>query len=91
MCQTAALPRPTNNPTINYNHMAGAFYFDLGARYSVTDGITAFVKVDNVFNKDPVAAPQTNTGLDVNPALYDTIGRIYRAGCPVQFLMRDYG
>ena len=44
-----------------------------------------FVKVDNVFNKDPVAAPQTNTGLDVNPALYDTIGRVYRAGVRFNF------
>jgi outer membrane receptor protein involved in Fe transport len=47
--------------------------------------MTAFVKVDNAFNKDPVPAPQTNTGLDVNPALYDTIGRIYRAGFRFNF------
>ena len=65
--------------------MAGALYFDVGARYSITDGITAFIKVDNVFDKDPVPAPQTNTGLDVNPALYDTIGRIYRAGFRFNF------
>jgi outer membrane receptor protein involved in Fe transport len=85
VCQTGCPVSTTNNPTINYNHMPGAFYLDLGARYSVTDGITAFVKVDNVFNKDPAAAPQTNTGLDVNPALYDTIGRIYRAGFRFNF------
>ena len=85
VCQTGCPVSTTNNPTINYNHMAGAFYLDLGARYSISDGMTAFVKVDNVFNKDPAAAPQTNTGLDVNPALYDTIGRIYRAGFRFNF------
>jgi iron complex outermembrane recepter protein len=74
-----------NNPTINYNHMAGAFYLDLGGRYSITDKLTTFIKVDNVFDRDPVAAPQTNTGLDVNPALYDTIGRVYRAGVRYNF------
>ena len=41
--------------------------------------------LDNVFDKDPVPAPQTNTGLDVNPALYDTIGRVYRAGVRYNF------
>jgi iron complex outermembrane receptor protein len=84
-CQSGCPASTTNNPTISNNHMPGAFYLDLGARYSITDGITAFVKVDNVFNKDPAAAPQTNTGLDVNPALYDTIGRIYRAGFRFNF------
>ncbi len=60
--------------------MAGAFYVDFGARYHVTDRLSAFVKVDNVFDRDPVAAPQTNTGIDINPLLYDTLGRVYRAG-----------
>ena len=85
VCQTGCPVSTTNNPTINNNHMAGAFYFDVGARYSFTDGITGFVKVDNAFNKDPVPAPQTNTGLDVNPALYDTLGRVYRAGVRFNF------
>ena len=65
--------------------MPGAFYLDFGGRYSVSESLTAFIKIDNVFNKDPVAAPQTNTGLDVNPALYDTIGRVYRAGVRYNF------
>jgi len=85
VCQTGCPVSTGNNPTIDNNHMAGAFYFDVGARYSFTDGITGFVKVDNAFNKDPVPAPQTNTGLDVNPALYDTIGRVYRAGVRFNF------
>jgi iron complex outermembrane recepter protein len=85
VCQSNCPVSTVNNPTINDNHMAGAIYFDLGGRYSVTDKLTAFVKVDNLFDRDPVAAPQTNTGLDVNPALYDTLGRIYRAGFRYNF------
>ena len=45
----------------------------------------SFVKVDNVFDRDPVAAPQTNTGIDINPLLYDTLGRVYRAGLRYNF------
>jgi outer membrane receptor protein involved in Fe transport len=74
-----------NNPTINYNHMPGAFYVDLGGRYSFTDKLSGFVKIDNLFDRDPVAMPQTNTGLDINPTLYDTIGRVYRAGVRYSF------
>jgi outer membrane receptor protein involved in Fe transport len=65
--------------------MAGAFYLDVGARYSVTDKIAAFIKVDNALDRDPVASPQTNTGIDINPFLYETIGRIYRAGVRYNF------
>jgi outer membrane receptor protein involved in Fe transport len=80
VCQSNCPVSTVNNPTISYNHMAGALYFDLGGRYSLTDKLTAFVKVDNLFDRDPVPSPQTNTGLDINPALYDTLGRMYRAG-----------
>jgi outer membrane receptor protein involved in Fe transport len=85
VCQSNCPVSTVNNPTINYNHMAGALYFDFGGRYSVTDKLMAFVKVDNLFDRDPVAAPQTNTGLDINPALYDTLGRTYRAGFRYNF------
>jgi iron complex outermembrane receptor protein len=44
-----------------------------------------FFKVDNLFDHDPAPSPQTNTGLDVNPALYDTLGRTYRVGVRVKF------
>jgi len=65
--------------------MAGAFYFDLGARYAFGDRLAAFVKIDNLFDRDPVQSPQTNTGLVINPALYDSLGRIYRAGFRYHF------
>jgi len=84
-CQTDCPVSTTVRPTVDNAHMAGAFYVDFGARYSVTDSLAAFVKVDNVFDRDPVAAPQTNTGIDINPLLYDTIGRVYRAGLRYNF------
>jgi iron complex outermembrane receptor protein len=85
VCQSNCPVSTVNRPTINRNHMAGAFYLDFGARYSVTDMLAAFVKVDNVFDRDPVASPQTNTGIDINPVLYDTLGRTYRAGLRYNF------
>jgi outer membrane receptor protein involved in Fe transport len=85
VCQSNCPVSTVNNPTINDNHMPGALYFDLGGRYSLTDKLVAFVKVDNLFDRDPAAAPQTNTGLDINPALYDTLGRTYRAGFRYNF------
>jgi outer membrane receptor protein involved in Fe transport len=85
VCQANCPASTVNNPTINYNTMKGAFYLDIGGRYTVTDKLQAFVKVDNLFNKDPVAAPQTNTGIDINPALYDILGRTYRFGVRYNF------
>ena len=85
VCQANCPVSTVNNPTISYNTMKGAFYLDLGGRYNITDALTTFIKIDNVFDKDPVPAPQTNTGLDINPALYDTLGRIYRIGVRYNF------
>lgn len=84
-CQSNCPVSTVNNPTIDRNEMAGALYFDLGGYYSVSDKFTTFVKIDNLLDRDPVASPQTNTGLDINPAVYDTLGRIYRAGVRYNF------
>jgi iron complex outermembrane recepter protein len=85
VCQTNCPVSTVNNPTIDRNEMAGALYFDLGGYYSVSEKLVAFAKIDNLLDRDPVASPQTNTGLDINPAVYDTIGRIYRAGLRYNF------
>lgn len=83
---TSACPVSTgNNPTINYNTMKGAFYVDIGGSVNFTKGISSFFKVDNLFDLDPEPMPQTNTGLDINPALYDTLGRTYRIGVRARF------
>jgi iron complex outermembrane recepter protein len=84
-CPVQTAQEATLHPTIDYNHMPGAFYFDIGASYNVTKNITAYMKVDNLFNHDPTGSPQTNTGIDVNPQLYDVIGRMYRVGFRANF------
>ncbi|WP_294333430.1 TonB-dependent receptor [uncultured Sphingomonas sp.] len=85
VCQSGCPASTGNNPTISRNFMPGAFYVDVGGSYKVTTGVQAYFKVDNLFNVDPAPSPQTNTGLDVNPALYDTIGRTYRVGVRFNF------
>jgi len=86
VCSAGNCPVSTgNNPTIDYNKMKGAFYFDIGGAVNVTKQVSMFFKVDNLFDHDPEPSPQTNTGLDVNPALYDTLGRFYRIGVRARF------
>jgi outer membrane receptor protein involved in Fe transport len=86
VCSAGNCPISTvNNPTIDDNHMPGAFYLDVSGSYNVTPKVTAFFKVDNLFNRDPTASPQTNTGIDINPQLYDTLGRLYRFGIRYNF------
>jgi iron complex outermembrane receptor protein len=74
-CQTNCPVSNNNNPTIDDNSLPGAFYLDLGGTYNLTEQVTAYVKVDNVFNRDP-----GRSTIFSNPAIYDQLGRIYRAG-----------
>jgi outer membrane receptor protein involved in Fe transport len=75
-CQPGSCPVSTTAaPTINDNHMPGAFYLDIGGSYRVHPGASVYLKVDNVLNEEP--APST---IFVNPALYDVLGRVYRLG-----------
>lgn len=80
VCSTGCPVSTGNNPTLDNNSMPGVLYVDVGGTYNITDAVKAYFKIDNLFDKDPVAMPQTNTGLDLNPALYDVQGRIYRVG-----------
>jgi outer membrane receptor protein involved in Fe transport len=81
VCAPGSCPVSTPNaPTIDDNFMPGAFYFDIGATYNVNDQFTLYGKVDNVFDHDPAKSP-----LNANPALYDIVGRIYRAGLRFRF------
>ena len=85
VCSTGCPVSTSNNPTLNNNSMKGATYVDLAGSYNISKRIVAYFKIDNMFNISPVPSPQTNTGLDVNPALYDTLGRFYHAGVRVSF------
>ncbi len=46
----------------------------------MTKAVSAYFKVDNVFNRDPARSPYF-----VNPALYDVLGRVFRAGVRFSF------
>ncbi|WP_406701403.1 TonB-dependent receptor plug domain-containing protein [Sphingomonas caeni] len=85
VCSSGCPASTGNHPTVDYNHMDGALYVDVGGSVNIGENITTFFKVDNLLDHDPDASPQTNTGLDVNPALYDTLGRTYRVGVRVRF------
>jgi len=81
VCQPGSCPASTNNaPTIDQNFMPGAFYMDIGGTYNVTPKVTAYFKVDNLLDRNPAKSP-----FFVNPALYDVIGRMYRAGVRFRF------
>ena len=85
-CAAGSCPVSTNNnPTIDYNHMKGATYVDVSGSYKVGNGLEAYFKVANLLDRDPTPSPQTNTGLDANPALYDLLGRFYHVGLRYSF------
>lgn len=65
--------------------MSGATYVDVSASYKFGKGLQIYGKVDNLLNREPTPSPQTNTGLDANPALYDLLGRFYHVGLRYTF------
>jgi outer membrane receptor protein involved in Fe transport len=84
-CQTNCPVSTITHPTIFNNHMAGAFYVDLGGSVKVADKTTAYFKIDNIGDRDPAQAPQVNLSYGINPALYDVVGRVYRVGLRYNF------
>ena len=46
----------------------------------MTKDITAYVKVDNLFDRAPAKSPYF-----ANPNLYDVVGRMFRAGVRFKF------
>ncbi|MBW8881129.1 MAG: TonB-dependent receptor, partial [Asticcacaulis sp.] len=85
VCSSNCPVSTSNHPTLDNNSMAGATYVDFAGSYNVRPGVVAYFKVDNLFDVPPEPMPQTNTGLDINPALYDTLGRFYHAGVRFSF------
>lgn len=81
VCAPGTCPVSTaNRPTIDQNFMPGAFYVDVGGSYNIREGVVGYVKIDNLFDRDPAKSPSY-----ANPALYDIIGRTYRAGVRFKF------
>ena len=91
VCSTGTCPvgrtalQNTQHPTIDNNTMRGAFYLDLGGAFDITKKLNVYFKISNVLDRDPTPSPQTNTGIDVNQGLYDTLGRLFRVGARYNF------
>jgi iron complex outermembrane receptor protein len=74
-CPVQTAFQAINYPTINYNHMPGAIYWDASAAWNVMDKGQLYVKVNNIANLLP---PPSQGGF--NGTLYDVIGRMYYVG-----------
>jgi outer membrane receptor protein involved in Fe transport len=83
---TAGCPVSTgNNTTTDMNTIAGAWYVDLNAAYTVSTGIQMFFNVKNLFDKNPpiyYVGPNSNSWQSIPAPLYnyDLLGRVYRLG-----------
>ncbi|MES2290383.1 MAG: TonB-dependent receptor [Pseudomonadota bacterium] len=87
---TTGCPVPTiNNPTVNNNHINGATYVDVGGSIKFTPNIELYGKIDNLFDIDPPIAASAGVNpylvRATNSALYDMLGRTYRAGVRFKF------
>jgi iron complex outermembrane receptor protein len=82
-----ACPLPTlAHPTINYNRQPGALYLDIGVGYQLSSAAQFYMKIDNVANISPPPSPSISApSYGVNPALYDVIGRMFRAGVRITY------
>jgi iron complex outermembrane receptor protein len=81
----SACPAPVDNnhPTVSSNYMPGELYFDIGGHFDMTQNTSLFFKVDNLTNQDPgnaIPFGPLNQGSNINPGLYDTLGRFYHVG-----------
>jgi outer membrane receptor protein involved in Fe transport len=84
-CQTNCPVSTLIHPTIYDNKMKGATYVDFGGSYNVSKQMMVYFKIDNLADRDPEPAPQANPSFAINPALYDVVGRTYRAGLRYNF------
>ena len=80
---------PTSQPDISpaTNHVPGYVVFNLGGTIDLLSERRAqfFWNIENLFNRDPLLVPNLSTGIQTNGALYDVVGRYFRAG--VRFRM----
>jgi outer membrane receptor protein involved in Fe transport len=92
VCQPGSCPATTalqysEYPTVNYNHMPGAIYWDAGVTLDFWGSkLEAYAKINNIANLAPPPSgsfPGTQAG-GVNNTLYDAIGRMYYAGFRVR-------
>jgi len=89
-CSSGCPASTTDHRTINDNRIDGAVYFDASLAYrlnavSAFSEMEFFVAVTNLADKDPVVVAPGPSGVAYatsanNPSLYDSLGRVFRAG-----------
>ncbi|RVT93490.1 TonB-dependent receptor plug domain-containing protein [Sphingomonas crocodyli] len=83
-CTTGCPTSTTEQMTIENNRVPGAIYFDAYGSYKLFGDAEVFVAVDNFTNKSPAQVAYGpsigGTPISVNPALFDVLGRTFRAG-----------
>jgi iron complex outermembrane receptor protein len=93
-CQTGCPASTPQNITTDNNGVKAAYYLDLNVGYDIAMGETAsselFFNVRNLLNRDPEITARGPGGTTYNfpptsVGLYDTLGRVFRAG--VRFKM----
>jgi outer membrane receptor protein involved in Fe transport len=94
VCTSDCPLNTTDHRTVNTNHIAGAWYFDMNAGYKFEIAHTKadmFLSIRNVFNKDPVLVANGPTGDNTeaypqtNRSLSDILGRVFRLGLRVAY------
>jgi outer membrane receptor protein involved in Fe transport len=87
LCSSACPAATADHPTVNFNHIAGAFYLDANVNWNFGDrtGKEIFLTIKNIANTDPATVHQGPIGTTFkaasdNPALYDVLGRVFRVG-----------
>ena len=89
-CTTNCPTSTASHPTINDNHMPGAFYLDLALSYDFllggTKSVTTFLNVQNLTNRYPALASTGNAFANgANAMLYDVDGTEFLAGVRFAF------
>jgi len=71
---------------INDNHVPSRHYLDGTVSYEIVEGVQSFLKVENIFDRDPPLTPGTSTGnQQATSNLYQTLGRTYTVGVRLRF------
>lgn len=86
-CTSGCPAFTANYPTVDDNHIAGAFYVDLNLTAKISDTrlgkMELFLNITNLFNRDPILLPEG--GLSANTTYSDLLGRLYRVGVRMQW------
>jgi outer membrane cobalamin receptor len=81
-CPTISSAQYGAYPTIAYNHMPGALYWDAGINFNIWGSkAELYGKVNNIANlAPPISAGTLGFGGSFNGTIYDVVGRMYYAG-----------